>query len=93
MAKTSLDPTLVNQLRKLFPEVAMESGNVSLVGGIATISLSRRYDGFKVSIVQISDSPDATKAYSIIKNWNNKFQIKSSDVADTATFDWIVVGG
>ena len=97
MAKTTLSPEVLGQLKKLFAEVigvrnaTVEVGRVTLQGGRATITLSRRYADFHPFLTPHGTTP--ANYYTIEKSWNNKFIIHSSDANDTSDMEWMVIGG
>jgi hypothetical protein len=98
MAKTSLSPTDVGQLKKLFPEVIngrdtmIEYGKSKLTSGEVMVVLKKVYKELAVMITPINDT--AANKYSVTTmKYKDKFTIKSSDNADTSYVMWFVIGG
>ncbi len=97
MAKTSLDPTTVGQLKKLFIEnidsknTLLKSGKVKLVSGKHIVNLPTAFKNFAVFLTPIGTS--AATYYVADVSEKYKFTIVSSSSSDTAEVFWIALGG
>lgn len=97
MSKTSLDPTTVGQLKKLFIEnddgkdTLIRSGRVKLAGGKAVINLPISFKEFKPFVMPIGTSAGAYYVADVSKKY--KFTIVSSSSSDTGEVFWIALGG
>jgi hypothetical protein len=97
MSKTQIAPNDLSQLKKIFPEsvngkdIKLEFGKVRLSAGKAFVKLSGKYQKPHIFITPINTT--AAYRYSIIIQWNDKFQIVSSDTGDTSEVFWMGIGG
>jgi hypothetical protein len=97
MAKTSLDPTTVGQLKKLFIEnddggdALIKSGRVKLASGKAVVSLPTKFDSFTPFVIPIGTS--AGVYYAVDVSEKHKFTIISSSSSDTGEAFWFALGG
>ena len=97
MAKTSLDPTTVGQLKKLFIEnddsknILLKSGRVKLAGGKAVVKLPTKFDKFLPFAMPIGTSAGVYYATDVSEKY--KFTIVSSSSSDSGEAFWIVLGG
>jgi hypothetical protein len=97
MAKTSLDPTTVGQLKKLFIEnddgknILLKSGKVKLAGGKAVVNLPIKFDSFMPFVMPIGTSAGAYYVADVSEKY--QFTIVSSSSSDDAEVFWIALGG
>ncbi len=97
MAKTSLDPTTVGQLKKLFIEndddknILLKSGRAKLRNGKAVVSLPAKFDSFIPFVTPIGTSAGVYYATDVSKKY--QFTIVSSSSSDSGDAFWIVLGG
>ena len=96
MAKTSLDPTTVTQLKKLFVEnliekdSVLEYGKVKLAAGIYTVKSSIRNPyAFAIPIGTVTP----TTSLAIDNTRTYQFKIISSSASDGGDAFWIAIGG
>jgi hypothetical protein len=105
MSKTQLDPTGVQQLKKLFVEcetdgnVKLRYGRVKLASGKRMVSFGKDFVPINIQVTSLmrfdADPSDdvAPYYYSINMINNNSFTIVSSDTADTSEVMYLVLGG
>lgn len=97
MAKTSLDPTTVGQLKKLFIEnddgkdALIKSGRVKLAGGKRVVNLPISFKDFNVFLTPIGTSAGTYYVADVSEKY--KFTIVSSSSSDTGEVFWIALGG
>ena len=97
MSKTSLDPTTIGQLKKLFIEsddgknLLLKSGRIKLAAGKAVVSLPTKFDKFKPFAIPIGTS--AGVYYTVDVSEKYKFTIVSSSSSDSGEAFWIALGG
>lgn len=97
MSKTSLDPTTVGQLKKLFIEndddknILLKSGRVKLANGKAVVNLSAKFYSFIPFVQRIGTSADAYCVPDVSRKY--QFTIVSSSSSDSGEAFWIVLGG
>ena len=105
MSKTQLDPTGVQQLKKLFVEcetdgnVKLRYGKVQLAKGRYVVSFGNDFSPINMQVMPLMRF-DATPLndvapyyYAIVKTNNNSFTIVSSDATDTSEVMYLVLGG
>lgn len=97
MSKTSLDPAVVGQLKKLFVEnvtdknILLAYGTVKLAGGSFIVTLPFNHINIQVTG---PGSSIPTRYYAVDKSiGRNQFKIWSSFATDDALVDWIALGG
>ena len=97
MSKTQLDPTGVQQLKKLFVECETDSniklryGRVRLASGERMISFGNDFAPVNIQITAIDT--DASYRYTVRITNSNSFTIVSSDTTDTSEVMYLVLGG
>lgn len=96
MGKTSVDPTIVNQLKKLFVENLIEKDSVLEYGKVRLVSGERKVkSSIKKPIVFATPIGTATPTvyYSIDDTRTYEFKIISSSASDSGDAFWIAIGG
>ena len=97
MGKTSLDPTLVGQLKKLFMEnlegrnALVKYGRVRLKGGQRVVALPAGFDVINIQATGIGTSTP-TKYYIVDTTQKYKFTIISSSASDESEVFWHAIG-
>lgn len=100
MPKTSLDPTIEQQFKKLFIEclqgknVLIDFGNIRLQAGVgessATVRVSSSVHDYEVFVTQIGAT--ATGYSYSIEKLPDYFKIHSSNSADTSIISYLIIG-